>query len=77
MVDYLGNRIIQMDPIGNVLNLFGSKGKAHGQFDSPCLLKISPRGDIFVADENGNRIQVFKATGEFIAIFRTGQITNP
>jgi hypothetical protein len=77
MVDYLGNRIIQMDTVGHILNSFGSKGNALGQFNSPRHLKISPRGDIYVANENGNSIQVFKATGEFIAAFGTGKITDP
>lgn len=77
MVDYLGNRIIQTDTSGQILNSLGSQGNALGQLNSPRFLKISPQGDIYVANENGTRIQVFNATGEFIAVFGTGNISNP
>jgi hypothetical protein len=77
IADYLGSNIIQSDTNGQILNTFSSKGNALGQLNSPRLLKISPQGNIYVANENGSRIQVFEPTGEFLSVFAAGKISDP
>ena len=76
IVDHLGNRIVQTDTTGQILNSWGSQGNALGRFDSPTYLSISPHGEIYVAEENNKRIQVFNTSGEIIAVFGSGVISR-
>jgi DNA-binding beta-propeller fold protein YncE len=44
---------------GTFLRKFGSHGSSEGQFNSPSAIKIDSVGDVFVADFNNNRVQIF------------------
>ena len=44
-------------PIGEKLQLFGSKGCQSGQFNEPCGVTVDDDGNILVADAGNNRIQ--------------------
>jgi YVTN family beta-propeller protein len=77
IVDNVGNRIVQIDTAGQVMNSWGSKGSALGKFDYPTYLSISPHGEIYVSDQNNKRIQVFKTNGDLIAVFGTGRLSRP
>ena len=37
----------------------GSRGSGIGQFDRPVQLAVSTNGDVFVADSNNHRVQIF------------------
>ena len=54
-----GHRIHKLTTGGEFLGTFGEKGTGMGQFNSPCDIKISPEGKVYVADRNNSRIQVF------------------
>ena len=54
-----GHRIHKLTTGGEFLGMFGEKGTGMGQFNSPCDIKISPEGKVYVADRNNSRIQVF------------------
>src|SRR5262249_43056453 len=52
------------------VNMFsGGKGTGLGQFDWPRGIASDARGNIFVADANNGRVQVFSAEGEFLKAF--------
>lgn len=48
---------------------FGSKGAGNGQFDFPAGVYVSPGRELFVVDQNNDRVQVFNSTGTFQRAF--------
>lgn len=54
----------------NVLKFqFGGLGTNSSQFDFPAGICIGPAGDVFVVDQNNNRVQVFDSQGAFLRQF--------
>lgn len=51
---------------GAFLFSFGGKGPGPGQFDFPAGVYVSPGGEVFVADQNNDRIQVLDRNGNFL-----------
>ena len=54
---------------GAAIRQFGGSGNAAGQFNFPTGTFVSPDGELFVADQNNNRIQVFSTEGLFLRAF--------
>lgn len=48
---------------------FGGTGTATGQFDFLAGLHVSAAGEVYVADQNNARVQVFSPTGTFLRSF--------
>jgi streptogramin lyase len=59
VADALANQVLQLDSNGKVVHAWGGKGKAPGEFDLPHMLALNRRGDLFVAEVNGQRMQKF------------------
>ena len=56
------------------LSTFGKKGSGKGQFSHPQGIACDSTGNVYVADRDNNRIQVFTAEGKFLRMFgRFGQ----
>lgn len=57
---------------------FGGLGRAAGQLDFPAAVHVSAAGEVFVADQNNDRIQVFARDGSFKRCFggRGGSFTT-
>ncbi|MBI2998789.1 MAG: NHL repeat-containing protein [Deltaproteobacteria bacterium] len=53
-------------PDGTLLSSFGGPGTGPGQFNFPAGLYMSPLGELFVADQTNDRIQVFDRNGNFL-----------
>jgi YD repeat-containing protein len=52
---------------------FGATGSGNGQFKHPGDIAVDPEGNIWVADTENNRLQVFSSAGTFIkALGSTG-----
>ena len=51
---------------------FGGTGSGNGQFSHPHGISFDSTGNLFVADEINNRVQVFTAAGECIYQFNGG-----
>lgn len=49
----------------NYSSQFGSSGTGNGQFDSPWGVVLDGSGNIYVADQNNNRIEKFSSTGTY------------
>jgi PKD repeat protein len=48
---------------------FGSSGQGNGQFSLPVSLAMSSTGNVFVADQQNNRVQEFDASGNWVRTF--------
>ena len=59
VAEYRGHRIHKLTTGGEFLGCFGEQGSGVGQFNSPCDIKISPEGKVYVADRDNSRIQGF------------------
>lgn len=57
---------------GMVVTRFGGTGSAAGQFSFPTGIHASAAGEIFVADQNNDRVQVFDREGTFLRCFGKG-----
>lgn len=66
VADLLNNQIQRLDPNGNFINSWGTKGNNDSQFDGPLALAINMNNDIFVVDSNNYRVQKFDNVGNFI-----------
>ena len=61
---------------------FGSFGTGNGQFNSPRGIAVDGGGNIYVADTNNNRVQIFDSSGAFQYAFGSlgsgnGQFKSP
>lgn len=66
VADGHGNsRIAKFDRNGAYIKSWGSKGREPGQFDVPHSLAIDAADNLYVADRNNGRIQVFDDNGNF------------
>lgn len=56
---YGNSRVVKYDKYGRFIKDIGVKGTAPGQFDNPHGIAADEKGNIYVADRNNGRIQVF------------------
>jgi sugar lactone lactonase YvrE len=52
-----------------LVNSFGSAGTGNGQFQVPHGIAVDNAGNVYVADQNANRIEKFASDGTFILAF--------
>ena len=74
--------IKRIQPDGTYVSEFGSIGTGNGQFDYFETMTIAANGDIYVADEANNRVQVLDVNGTYLRQFGStgsgnGQFNNP
>ena len=63
VADGLDNsRIVKLDAEGNYVTHWGSKGDGRWQFDGVHAVATDTRRNIYVADRNNDRVQVFNQT---------------
>jgi len=53
------SRIEKFSNDGSFITSWGSYGTGNGQFDVPFGIVVDPSGNVFVVDEENNRIQEF------------------
>lgn len=63
---YVNSRMTKFDADGNFLMDWGSYGTDIGQFNLPHAMQIDRNDNIYVADRNNRRIQVFDTDGKFL-----------
>jgi len=69
VADDFNHRIQIYNQDGTLLQSFGEKGSAPGQFCYPKGIALDDEGQIYVADCWNHRIQVFNGEGKFIRAF--------
>jgi len=62
---YVNSRVAKFDKNGNFLKEWGSFGREQGQFNLPHAMVLDREGNVYVADRNNSRIQVFDSNGTF------------
>lgn len=63
---YVNSRVAKVDKNGRWLKSFGEPGAGPGQFNVPHSIAADAAGNIYVADRNNRRIQVFDGEGRFL-----------
>jgi peptidylamidoglycolate lyase len=67
---YGNSRVIKFSADGRYLFSWGTKGNEPGQFNTPHGVDLDKEGNVYVADRENNRIQIFDSTGKFIALWK-------
>ncbi len=68
--DVSSNEIIKLDTLGKVIKSIGGYGWNESSFDYPVDVFATPL-NIYVADKNNNRVQIFDKDLNFISFFST------
>jgi peptidylamidoglycolate lyase len=63
---YGNSRVAKFSPDGHFLFAWGSKGHQPGEFDLPHGIELDDKGNVYVADRENKRIQVFDPNGNFL-----------
>jgi DNA-binding beta-propeller fold protein YncE len=63
---YGNSRVLKFDKSGKFLLAWGRKGTGPAEFDTPHQVRLDSKGNVFVADRENKRIQVFAPDGKFI-----------
>ncbi|HQU16950.1 MAG TPA: NHL repeat-containing protein [Gammaproteobacteria bacterium] len=77
VADGYNDRIQAFGPDGRVLRKWGGpfaaniRGPFNGWFRTPTGVAIGPHGNVFVADQENDRIQKFTSQGRFLTAFGT------
>ena len=59
-----GSHLLTM--VHSFMTMWGRRGQGDGEFSFPKGVAIGVNGDVYVADSNNNRIQIFTADGVFL-----------
>ena len=62
---YGNSRVAHFSKEGNLINYWGDRGTGPGQFNTPHNLVIDKQNNLYVADRQNSRIQVFDLNGKF------------
>ncbi len=63
---YGNSRVVKFSATGKYLFEWGKKGNKPGEFDIPHSINLDAKGNVYVADRENSRIQVFSPEGKFI-----------
>jgi DNA-binding beta-propeller fold protein YncE len=59
-------KVLRFDKGGKFITQWGGKGAEPGQFDQPHSILVDKQNQVFVADRENRRVQVFDVNGKFI-----------
>ncbi|MBM3925412.1 MAG: hypothetical protein FJ320_05405 [SAR202 cluster bacterium] len=66
---YANGRVHRFSPEGKLIYSWGEPGTAHGQFVVPHAVVIDKDENIYIADRENHRIQVFTEKGKLLAVW--------
>ena len=75
VIDDLRNEVIKIDTSGKFINSAGGYGWKVSNFDSPADI-FSNTLEVYIADKNNNRIQIFDKDLNFLSEFRGSRENN-
>jgi hypothetical protein len=67
---YQNSRVAKIDKNGDWIKSWGSRGADPGQFNTPHNIGLDRQNNVYVADRQNARIQVFDANGTFLRIIK-------
>ncbi|MEO6230251.1 MAG: peptidyl-alpha-hydroxyglycine alpha-amidating lyase family protein [Ferruginibacter sp.] len=73
---YGNSRVIKFSPGGKYLFEWGKKGKKDGEFNVPHGLSLDSKGNVYIADRENSRVQVFDSTGKFLKQYSNKNLGN-
>lgn len=62
---YGNSRVAKFTREGTLVKYWGDRGTRPGQFNTPHSIVIDSKSNVYVADRQNNRVQVFDADGNF------------
>ena len=65
---YVNSRIAKLDKHGNWITSWGTYGSEPGQLSTPHNMQVDRDGNVYVADRDNRRIQVFDSDGNLLRI---------
>jgi len=68
---YGNSRIVKFSANGKYISQWGSRGNKEEQFNIPHAVCLDDKGNVYVADRENKRIEVFDSNGKFLK-----QLTN-
>jgi peptidylamidoglycolate lyase len=63
---YVNSRVVKFSSSGKYLFEWGKKGNQEGEFDIPHGISLDKKGNVYVADRENNRVQIFDSSGKFL-----------
>jgi DNA-binding beta-propeller fold protein YncE len=69
---YGNSRVVKFDKAGKFVLAWGRKGAGEGEFNLPHAVRLDSKENVYVADRENKRIQVFDAGGKFLRQFANG-----
>jgi peptidylamidoglycolate lyase len=73
---YGNSRIVKFSASGKYILEWGKKGTEDGNFNIPHGVDIDDNGNVYVADRENNRIQVFDSVGKFLKKYTNKTFAN-
>ena len=67
---YGNSRVVKFSASGKYLFEWGSKGNGNAAFDIPHAIDLDNNGNVYVADRENRRIQVFDSNGCFLHVWK-------
>lgn len=74
---YGNSRVLKFSPEGKFLLQWGKKGTAPGEFNLVHAVAVDQQGQVYVADRNNARIQVFDESGRFLRQWKDERLGKP
>ena len=70
---YGNSRVVKFSSLGKYLLEWGTLGDKIGEFDTPHGITIDKKDNVYVADRQNNRIQMFNSNGQFIKVLKNSR----
>lgn len=73
---YGNSRVVKFSSSGKYLFEWGTHGNKQGQFDIPHGITLDKSENVFVADRQNNRIQIFDSSGAFLRELKNNEAVS-